>query len=44
MLYVRVFLQGTALRACLFGQSAPQALPAGRGTRQEWRIVYTLSP
>jgi hypothetical protein len=76
-LYVRVFLHSTELRACLFGQTGAQVLPAGRAgdvevvldqadecrtpvdirtmaavvegtvevaSRQEWRIVYTLSP
>jgi hypothetical protein len=77
VLYVRVFLHSTTLRACLFGQTGAQVLSAGRpadvevvldqadecrtpsdirtmaavvegtvevASRQEWRIVYTLSP
>jgi hypothetical protein len=76
-LYVRVFLHSAEQRACLFAQTGPLVLPAGRAadvevvldqsdecrtpvdirtmaavvegtvevaSRQEWRIVYTLSP
>ncbi len=77
VLYVRLFLHDTTLRACLFGQTGPRLLPPDSATeveivldqaddcrtpadirtmaavvegtvevasRQQWGIVYTLSP